>query len=59
MSVLGLCRVLLGGWGLLLPQLAFYLAPTVVVWILGLVAVTWPRVGGRSLIVIVACWGRG
>jgi hypothetical protein len=46
-------------WGLPFPEPLFYLAPAVCIAALGLVAVTWPRLGGRVLIVVggaIAAW---
>lgn len=47
------------GWGLPFPEPLFYLAPMAILWILGLAAVTWPRLGGWALIVVgggLAVW---
>lgn len=47
------------GWGLPFPEPLFYLAPAALIAGLGLVAVTWPRIGGWVLIIIgggIAAW---
>jgi hypothetical protein len=40
------------GWGLPFPEPFYYLAPMTIIWILGLLAVTWPRFGGWALIIV-------